>query len=830
MSARLAASAVPLQGSTLAAEHVFAGGRELAAEARALAGLIDPVFLAEAGWDAGTQVLNPPAGHRLLGRPTCRAPGCMVTAPAASHLCQGCRRRLRESGLADDDLASLPARRWPDRDVHDCLVSGCRRQWASGPSGLCRGHLDQRRLLDVGVEEFLAHPQVEALPACRPCQVGACPRQARHPGGGYCDAHQQRLRSAKAAARGLDEDAWRGSEPAVGVGGQVSLRGLAPQVVLEVLFGLQQRCRQAGVRTKDSDLRRVCDDLRRQQVAALADYRLRPGRGGEFTAIVNTMGASCRRALSDPETEAAKDQWDLALFGHPGTVSFTTITQPWLREVGKRWALDDLPKRKIRSGRRTSAGLAVRHYIGSLARLSQSLRARPDRGEDPAALSRADIETFLNRLGYLASTGQISTDARIRAVREVRGVLASARSMGLTRPGGVAVGLCDDFTIGHGDVPEEPEPAESGRDLPAEIMQQICARLDDLTSTVMRTGIELIIDTGRRPEEICDLAFGCLAHDGDGAPVLVFDNHKANRLGRRLPISQTTADVITAAQHRVRVAYPDTAVGGLKLLPTDRRNPDGRRAITAFSLGFHHRAWVNRMPVLRTVDGTEYDKSRIVLYAYRHSYAQRHADAGVPIDVLRELMDHRKLDTTSGYYQVGHDRRREAVDKVAAMQFDRHGDRVWRQAEELLDSERARRGIGETVVPFGVCTEPSNVQAGGHACPYRFRCAGCDHFRTDVSYLPDLRAHLDDLLRNRERLLATQDLEDWARAEALPSETEIGRIRRLISQVEAGLDQLPAAQRAEIEQAIVLIRRHRTVALGMPRVRQALPDVRPERP
>ena len=51
-----------------------------------------------------------------------------------------------------------------------------------------------------------------------------------------------------------------------------------------------------------------------------------------------------------------------------------------------------------------------------------------------------------------------------------------------------------------------------------------------------------------------------------------------------------------------------------------------------------------------TVDGTEYDKSRIVLYAYRHTYAQRHADAGVGIDVLRELMDHRKLDTTKGYY------------------------------------------------------------------------------------------------------------------------------------------------------------------------------------
>ena len=235
------------------------------------------------------------------------------------------------------------------------------------------------------------------------------------------------------------------------------------------------------------------------------------------------------------------------------------------------------------------------------------------------------------------------------------------------------------------------------------------------------------------------------------------------------------------------------------------------------------------MPVLHTVDGIEFDKSRAVLYAYRHTYAQRHADAGVAIDVLRELMDHRKLDTTSGYYQVGQQRRRDAVEKVAAMQFDRHGDRIWRQAEELLDSEQARRAVGEVVVPFGVCTEPSNVQADGHACPYRFRCVSCDHFRTDVSYLPDLNAHLADLLRNREKLLATQDLEDWARGETLPSETEITHTRRLISKVEAGLELLTPAQRTEIEQAVTLLRRHRNVSLGMPQVRQPRADTRLER-
>ncbi len=192
-------------------------------------------------------------------------------------------------------------------------------------------------------------------------------------------------------------------------------------------------------------------------------------------------------------------------------------------------------------------------------------------------------------------------------------------------------------------------------------------------------------------------------------------------------------------------------------------------------------------------------------------------------------MDHRKLDTTTRYYRVGEKRRHNAVDKVAAMQFDRHGNRIWRTVEQLLDSEHARRAIGEVAVPFGNCVKPSNVTAGGNACPYRFRCVGCDHFRTDVSYLPDLQTYLDDLLRNRERLLATSDdIDDWARTEAMPSHHEIAAIRRLIDQITDGLAELTDTDRGQVEQAVAVVRRHRTAMLGMPRIRQPLPTFRPE--
>jgi hypothetical protein len=63
----------------------------------------------------------------------------------------------------------------------------------------------------------------------------------------------------------------------------------------------------------------------------------------------------------------------------------------------------------------------------------------------------------------------------------------------------------------------------------------------------------------------------------------------------------------------------------------------------------------------------------------------------------------------------------------------------------------------------------------------------------------------------------------------MPSEEEIRRIRRLIDQISYGLDELEPEQRQHLQQAVTVVRRHRSTMLGMPRTRQTLPDLRPER-
>ncbi|GAB5901876.1 hypothetical protein OKHIL_76880 [Mycolicibacterium mageritense] len=789
---------------------------EPGAEHSLLLGLLDEQFLSEIGWNADSSVLSIPADHPLAGRPLCRTLWCERTAYGHLQICRGCQTRLQKQGLGPDDIENLaPSTR---AEPGPCAVPGCGQYWTSSQHRLCGSHRHQQHhVLAVTVEEFLASGAATALPATGPCLVAACARDRRSATGKYCAAHNQRWNKVRQANPDADEQRWQLTVSATKVPGKVSLRGLEPLVVTQILYGVQQRIR-SGRKINENQISQVCNWLRRQQAASIigADTT---GLAESERGILNSLATFVRRCQLDPETERLKDTWDLAAFGYEGRLRFTDIHQLWLRESAKRWAVDVLPRRR---GKR--AGHWVSHHLTCVARLSDSLRSRPDRGDIPHALDRGDIDNFLNRLKFLETAGELTRDARIRTCQETKAMLSGIRMLGLTRHNEPAAGLSQDFVMHAGDIPPIPE-REPGRDLPAEIIQQMCDQLPHLETTRgkdIRVAVELLIDTGRRPDEVCSLAWDCLDRDADGKPVLIYDNSKADRPGRRLPIAEATAEIITAQKKRVHAHYPDTPVGDLAFLPARTMNPHGTRPLDPTALARRHREWVNAIPELRTADGTPFDKTRLVLYCYRHTYAQRHADSGVAPDVLRELMNHRDLKATQRYYRVEEKRRRDAVDKVSALQFDRFGNRIWRDAKSLLDSEFARRAVGEVAVPYGVCSEPSNVKANGGSCPYRFRCLGCEHFRTDISYLPDLQAHLDDLLRIRERLRAATDIDDWARDDAMPSDAEITLSRQLIQRIKADMNHLTENERTKVDQAVAAVRQHRTTMLGMPRIASPL--------
>ena len=313
----------------------------------------------------------------------------------------------------------------------------------------------------------------------------------------------------------------------------------------------------------------------------------------------------------------------------------------------------------------------MRALLASVAHLSQQPARQPARPRRPARRAGPRRHRIVPApAGLPGRDRQCSPELRAKICRDVKRVLGRIRALGLTRPGGPAAGLGSDFTLACGDIPAEPERGEPGRNLPRRSWRSCasscrCSQRGP-SGREIRVAVELLMDTGRRPAEILRLPLDCLTRDPDGAAVLVYDNHKRDRRERRLPISQATAAVITAQQQRVRERFPDTPLAELVLLPSPHANPAGRKPISGGLLDLRHRDWVDQLPVLRRADGTEFDKAKIVPYAYRHTYAQRHADAGIAVDVLSQLLDHRTLEVTRRYYRVGEQRRRAAVDTVTA--------------------------------------------------------------------------------------------------------------------------------------------------------------------
>ncbi|MET8876492.1 site-specific integrase [Nocardia sp. NPDC004604] len=791
-----------------------------------LRSLLHEDFVSATGWDPDEQVFAPARDHPLLGLRKCVVVDCQAGVRTPNtDLCKVCVERFKSSGLTLVEFAARPC----GKKVFGqrvCPVEGCERL-AKFACGLCPTHRAQWRRTDLGLE-FVQEAQPIRRPALT-CEAAACSRLSESRTLQLCANHRLRWWNHRNQHSCEPDYAhWLRTVEPINADHFVIFKGLADVVQLEVLVALQART-DAGTRTLITGVRAIVAALRRTEATSIYDLAaaevagLRHDAGVLLRSLRDLLGLR----MSTPETERDNDVWDLRVFGFGGNLVFTDISQPWLLETAKRWAEDDLPQHRGRQG-----GGTAKYVVAAVAMLSESLhQARPDHGTDPVALSRRDVVALMNRLAYLERTGEITAKTRLARCRYLKRFLHDIRVLGLTRPAGPAAGLHDDFHLGRNDIPAEPVDDQAGRDVPAWVLAIIC---DNLGLVETRSGvdarrmIDLLIDTGRRPDELCALPLDCVTRDEANKPVLIYTNSKSHRPGRRLPIAEATARIIADQQTDVRQRFPHTDPSELVLFPRDRRNPNGTKPVSEPVFSQMHRGFIDAIAdqlviTVRGPDGKEheerFDRYAVVPYAYRHSFAQRHADEGVAPDVLRDLMDHDSMQTTIGYYRVTEKRVRAAVDRVSTHQFDGQGRRVFQRIQGMLADAHARMRVGQVAVPFGICTEPSNVKASGQACPYKFTCVGCGHFRSDPSYLPELKSYLQQLLADRARIQAATDLQDWAKSQLTPRDEEIDQLRALIRGIEADVTDLSTEDQTRIQEAINVIRAARqTVNLGFPTI------------
>ncbi|MFB8406529.1 tyrosine-type recombinase/integrase [Streptomyces sp. NPDC055912] len=784
-------------------------------------------------WDAATMLFTGDVENPRTVAWRCITEGCTTVQKARNGRCTACGKAFRASGLSEEEF-NITARREPNRsytDVDTCSVERdgfrCPREYHS--TGLCRVHSLQwikaaraairKKPFDGTLEEWMRDVAVPFEARLDECLVIACTLEQVAVHSGLCRVHSRRWKDHRGAVDHMpDLSDWIAHETPYLSVHQFSLAPMSELGRLEMLYAVQQR---------DMRNHNVDPNSTRQVVQRLAGVpSLLLAEPEVFVSSIpsNTSVAAVMRDVVWT-IKHGHDQfmgikptdklvWDMKAVGHPtahrkdgprgnrsGTVDFSVIKQPWLREAVMEWARSTRPD-----------STRFRRHLLACTVTSTVLGRLPGGGMDPAALRFAEMNLVVDA---------------IRALRKEDGDLQTSSNRGAQLAAlfavldfGRSAGLLDDLHgtfsrhSSHRIVREESNEDEIGKAIPESVIHQLDSHLEELgrdfpyrgyaaadIAAMLQAAYRVLRDTGRRPREVMSLKWDCLEF-ADNDCFLVWNNYKSKRHRRRLPITRETASDLQAwAERREGLNAP--ARSGAYLFPavTDTSRYAHMETGT-FSRAV--RLWVQSLEAIHS-EGTgsdglpvPFDRDKIFPYAFRHSYAQRHADAGTPIDVLKELMDHRSADTTARYYKVSLKRKQEAVKSMRLRVVDRHGNPA------PITSNKAYE-MRSVAVPFGGCTEPSNVKAGGQACPIRFQCAGCGFYRPDPSYLAAIEDQIRDLKADKETALAMDTAEYVVRN----LQDQIDSFRKIAANMHEQIAELPESEREELMESVKVLRKSR---------------------
>lgn len=785
---------------------------------------VDPQWRAgewDQQWWLFTGNLDSP--HTAVWR--CHTPRCRAVLSSRGR-CRSCTRSQEESGLPWEEFEAqfTPSDRPRGTDPALCkVVRGSVRCGRAGISmRLCQAHHTRwrRDVARVGrrlpVEEWVQLSAVQPYPEPPPCSVGGCWNRCLYERTPICIYHQRRWIAG--GNRGTSDSPalreWAAKQSPVLTAAQFSLLQLPDPLRLEMVYGMQQRDAMGSTMPPFS-MRVIVKAALTSGTSLLfsSDALAAEMKTTNEISVLRQLIWSVQQGFTDfsghdPRGEDNFDLKSAGLKSHTrtgrrkqlGSVDLAVIPQPWLRRILRRRTEAEKP-----------IGQNFRRWLRACVLAGQGMNRLPGGGMDPTRLDFAhmqaafdEIAAGLDRDGrlYQASyrtdlwTGFCQTVEFARLAE-----LLDAPATFIRRPS-------------HRIPDEDANEDEIGKAIPEHVIRQLDAKIDSLGAGVtygpmdpahvkamFQTAYVVLRDSGRRPLEVVSLPRNCLERDRDEVS-LIWNNHKGRRMRRRLPITSSTVTAIEKWQVIRDTMTTAPAVSDPYLFPAITAN-GGFDHLASNNLSAGLRDWIDGLGELDSDaldtrgEVVPFDRSQIYPYAFRHSFAQRHADAGTPVDVLRELMDHDDPKTTMGYYRVSLERKRRAVRTLSLMVIDRHGT-----ATPCSSNTYEQRSVA---VPFGGCTEPSNVKAGGHACPIRFQCAGCGFYRPDPSYLPSIEDHANSLRADREKALA-MDAADFV-IENLSA--QITAYEEVAEKMRRRMDQMPPDERAELEEASVLLRRLR---------------------
>ena len=536
-----------------------------AGQSRAPAGLLEKLVAAvRPEFRAGVLVFDP--ADPVFGGDACLVPQCSRTARSAG-MCHGHHQRWVHAGrpgtgvFAASQEAAGP---WfGHAPLTRCGAPGC--GFGSAVRQMCTRHL--RAWERAGEPErgrwLAAAPPVVPHPGQAPCRISYCELWA-HPGAVMCYSHHRRW---KGLGRPDLEEFIAGYDRPPDGRERADLTGMPDRLRLELQYALQCRHDDNMIKTRPTTIRSVAGWLAGSGCSSLLDrgeqdWRAAcPPHAAQSQHPVALVIYAHRKVTDLAEgggwdSEYPRDTWHLRRLGinsQCAALQFGGITQPWLKDLAKRW---------IRW--RLSTGLEAQTCYRGVRALTRLAGVLADSGViGTSGISRDVLERYLAGLAATLAGKKEHRDYIGQAATFLRDVRRHQWDTDLPAS---AVIFPEDYP-------------RQGPLLPRALAGHVMAQVEDPANLgrwenpAYRLITLILIRCGLRITDVTAISADCTVRDADGAPYLRYYNRKMKREAL-VPVDDELESLIAVQRERNQARWPGATP---VLFPRPTTNIDGTR-------------------------------------------------------------------------------------------------------------------------------------------------------------------------------------------------------------------------------------------------------------
>ena len=439
----------------------------------------------------------------------------------------------------------------------------------------------------------------------------------------------------------------------------------------------------------------------------------------------------------------------------PHRLWLTRLSQLWLRDLVRQYF-----KLQVKSSAaRLSAQLHSFVYFSTFLVKKESIQCASD-------VNRDVIEEFLTYLRLL----KLKQNSQSQAIGAPLSKQSHARILGDLR-------LLFDFCVSYElaafpkrllfneDIPFVPRLSEA-RGIPDSVVAQLLVHKDQLAQP-FQTMLQVILEIGCRPGELCELPIDCLTIVNQGGPYVTRYAKKQYK-SISVPVSNEIANAIRSAQQWAKQHYGESVK---YLFP---KNVDQYYHRMTFNQNVNH--YIARQKITDENGQLWHFTAK----QCRHTVGTRLINEGVSQSTVQRFLGHSSPKMTNVYAHLHDQTLKEAFFNskrhIEVEQPEKASElvqgQVFNALGEQVESSWLKHHFQAQALPNGFCVRPQEIGV----CQSGQACLHCTHLRTTVDHLPILQEQLA-LGEDSEKQAAEKGFERLCQANAKNNQA----LRKLIN-------------------------------------------------